>query len=103
MKTKIKTIILTFLATTVFWSLVIAGITWFSVNKSGASFVDNAAHRGFVCMMSAKNGDSQSVTYTVEELSTNTAKAGAVLLERKLPPTGEFWIGIKKSKTEKKP
>ena len=105
MKTKLKTIVITFIATTVFWCSVIVGCFWLLPKSTGVSFIEVAQRRGFVGMMSARNAESQPVTFTVEELRTNTASADAspiVLLERQLPPAGEFWIGIKKTKTQAK-
>ena len=106
MKTKLKTIIVTFVATTVFWCLVVAGFFWFgSEQSSGVSLIEDAHRRGFVAMMRAANVESQPVTFVVEELRTNATSAAAspvVLLERELTPSGEFWVGIRKTKTETK-
>jgi hypothetical protein len=104
MKTKLKIILVTFVATTVFWCLVAVGFFWFaSEQSSGVSFIEDAHRRGFVAMMRAANSESQPVTFVVEELRTNAMSAAAshvVLLERKLKPSGEFWVGIRKTKTE---
>jgi hypothetical protein len=102
---KFKIIILTFVATTIFWALAVIGYLWLASENSGVSFVEDAHRRGFLVMMRAANEESQPVTFVVEELHTNavTADAGrTVLLERQLPPTGEFWVGIKKTKTDTK-
>ena len=106
MKPRIKTIILTFIATTVFWCLVVASTFWLFGHKSGVSLVEDATSRGFVAMMSARNFESQPVTFTVSELHANTTSANegqVVLLERQVPPSGEFWIGITKAKADIKP
>ncbi len=105
MKAKLKIIAVTFVVTTVFWCLVIIGFLWLPSEDSGVSFIEDAARRGFVNMMSARNTESKSVTFTVAELPPNATNADSpqtVLLERQLPPSGEFWIGIKKTKTEGK-
>jgi hypothetical protein len=106
MKTKLKIIIVTFVATTVFWCLVVVGFFWFaSEQSSGVSFIEDAHRRGFVVMMRAANEESQPVTFVVEELSTNATIAVAlpvILLEWELTPSGEFWVGIRKTKTEPK-
>ena len=105
-KIKLKIIIITFLATTVFWCLVIVGVFWLGPRQnSGVSIIQDAQQRGFVGMMSARNPDSQPVTFTVEELRTNVTRADTsqvILLERQVPPSGEFWVGIRKAKTEKR-
>ena len=102
MKSKLKIIIATFLATTAFWCLL---IFWLGQSRqSGISFIDDARQRGFVGMMSARNVESQSVIFTVEELRTNmtrTDTSRVVLLQRLLPPSGEFWVGIRKTETGK--
>jgi hypothetical protein len=106
MKTKLKIIIVTFVATTVFWCLVVVGLFWLgSEQSSGVSFIEDARGRGFVAMMRAANEESQPVTFVVEELRTNATGAAAskaVLLERELTPSGEFWVGIRKTKAESK-
>ena len=102
MKSKLKTIIITFVATTLFWCLVVVCTIWLFRDNSGVSFTEDAMGRGFVAIMSARNTEPQAVTFTVAELRTNTASANAqetVLLERQLPPAEEFWIGIKKGPT----
>ena len=106
MKTKLKIVIVTFIATTVFWCLVAVGLFWFASERgSGVNFIEDAHRRGFVAMLRAANVESQPVTFVVEELRTNAASAAAsqvVLLERELTPSGEFWVGIRKRKTETK-
>jgi len=105
-KTKLKIIIITFLATTAFWCLVIVGVfSLGSSQNSGVGVVQDAQQRGFVGMMSILNPDSQPVTFTVEELRTNVTRADTsqvILLERQVPPSGGFWVGIRKAKTEKR-
>jgi flagellar basal body-associated protein FliL len=105
MKTKLKIIIVSSLATTVFWCLVVVvALVWFgSEQTSGVSLIEDARKRGFVAMMRAANVESQPVTFVVEELRTNATGAAAsqaVLLERELTPSAEFWVGIRKTKTE---
>ena len=104
MKTKLKIILVTFATTTVFWCLVVVGFFWFaSEQSSGVSFIEDAHRRGFIVRMRAANAESQPVTFVVEELRTNATRATAspvVLLERELTPSGEFWVGIRKTKTE---
>ena len=106
MKTKLKTIIVTFLATTAFWCLVIVGTFWLgSRQNTGVSFIQDAQQRGFIGIISARNPEAQAVTFTVEELRTNSTRADTsqvVLLERQVPPSGEFWVGIRKTKIEKR-
>ena len=104
MKARLKAIFITFLATTLFWCLVIVGFFWFFSRKSGAvSIVDDARQKGFVAMMYATSTESQPLTLTVEDMRTNISSTGAVLLDRKLPPSGDFLIGIKEGNAEKKP
>jgi hypothetical protein len=101
MKTKLTIIAVTFLATTLFWCLAIGGFFWCLPDKGGVSFIGDAQQRGFSTMMSARNTESHPVTFTVVEVGTNTASADApqaVLLERQLPPAGELWIGVRKTK-----
>jgi hypothetical protein len=105
MKPKLKIIAVTFVATTLFWCLAILGFFWCLPERGGVNFIDDAQRRGFYAMMSARNTESQPVTFTVAELVTDTTSADTprpVLLERQLPPAGELWIGIKKSKTGSK-
>ena len=105
MNTKIKTIILTFLATTIFWCLAIVCAFSLGAPKPHTTFIQDAVSRGFRTMFSARNTESQPLTFTIVELRTNTPSANEpeiVLLERQLPPRGEFWIGIKETKTENK-
>jgi len=100
-KTKLKTIAATFVATTVFWCFAILGVFWWLSHENGDDFIEDAQKRGFYEMMMARNTESQPVTFTVAELPTNTASADTpqlVLLERQVPPAGELWIGIKKTK-----
>lgn len=105
MKAKLKIIAATFIGTTAFWCLAIVGVFWCLPDNSGMSFIEDAQRRGFSALMSARNTESQPVTFTVAESRTNAITADAsqvVLLERELPPAGELWIGIRKTKTELK-
>ncbi len=105
MKSKLKIIGATFVGTSAFWCLAIVGFSWFLPNNSGISFIEDAQRRGFSAVMSARNTESQPVTFAVAELRTNAVSAGTsqvVLLERQLPPAGELWIGIRKTKNEPK-
>jgi hypothetical protein len=107
MKPKLKIIILTFIGTTAFWCLVIVGIFWWAEHfpSTSVSFIDDAQSRGFYSMMRVCNGQSQSVTFTVAEIFTNmpaAATSDVVLLERQVPPSGEFWIGVREKTRESK-
>ena len=102
MKTKLKVIALTFAATTVFWCLAIAGFLWLAPGSTDRCIHLEAADRGFLTVMSARNIESQPVTFTVAEFQTNAASTDLlqnVLLERQLPPSGELWVGIKRTQT----
>jgi len=100
MKTKVKIIIVTFLATTAFWCLAVVAFFWLPPRKSGVDVVEDARQRGFIAVLRAWNTESRPVTFRVEELYTN--KPGAtdsqvVLLERQVPPSSEFRVGIRKT------
>jgi hypothetical protein len=100
-KTKLTIIAVTFLATTAFWCLAIICFFWCCSDKGAVSFIEDAQGKGFSTMMSARNTESQQVTFTVVELGTNAGSARGpqtVLLERQLPPAGELWIGVRKAK-----
>ena len=100
MRTKLALILVTSVATTLFWFLAIVGVAWLAPGGSGGtSFVADACRRGWVAMMRAWNDEPRPVTFIVAELDTNavgTNVSDVVLLRRELPPSGEFWIGIKK-------
>ena len=108
MKSKLKIIIITFLATTAFWCLAVVGFFWWasSDQSTGVTFMEDARKRGFVAVMKTRNAETQPVTFTVEEVCTNATgmdtsdTSRVVLLERQLPPSGEFSIGI--GRTENK-
>ena len=107
MKSKLKIIILAFLGTTAFWCLLIVGFFWWvsADGKSGVSFISEAAQQGYSTLLRAWNDDKKPVIFTVVEVNTNatgTNNSVAVLLERSLPPSGEFWIGIKKKESPSK-
>lgn len=100
MKTKVRIIIVTFVATTVFWCLAIVGFIWSSTRNAGVDVVEDARQRGFVAIVKASNTESRQVTFSVEELRDGKPSADGsqvVLLERQLPPSGEFWVAIKKT------
>ena len=100
MKTKLKIIIVTFLATTAFWCLVAFALFWLPPPKSGVDVLEGARQRGFIAVLSARNSESQPVTFTFEELYTNkpnATDAQVVLLERQLPPSSKLRIGIRKT------
>ncbi|HTA29952.1 MAG TPA: hypothetical protein VK731_05685 [Candidatus Cybelea sp.] len=101
MKSRLKIIIVTFVATTTFWCLVIVGLFWWSSHSgtAAANSVEDSASRGYLSLMRAWNDGKQPVKFTVEEFRTNTPGSNSspvVLLERQLPPSGDLWIGIKK-------
>jgi hypothetical protein len=107
MKSKLKIVIITFTGTTAFWCLVIISFFWWtsSFQRTGVSFPEDARLRGYFGMMRAWNADKQPVTFTVEEVRTNTTgidTSRVALLERKLPPSGELWIGIRKEMSQNK-
>jgi hypothetical protein len=105
MKAKLKISVATFVATTGFWGLAIFVFFWCLPDRSDVNFIEDAQRRGFYAMMSARNSESQPMSFTVAELRTNATSADtpqAILLERQLPPAGELWIGIKKAKMENK-
>jgi hypothetical protein len=104
---KIKIIILTFAATTAFWCLAIAGFFWWLTTRPSVttSVWMDAQKFGYYSMMQATNDQSQAVTFVVSEIRTNlplTATSEVILLERRLPPSGELWIGMKEKNTETK-
>jgi len=99
---KLKVIIVTFVATTAFWCLVIAGFFWWARTRPSVTFTiwNDAQKFGYYSMMQASNGESKAVTFSVAELRTNlpmTATSQVILLERRLPPSGELWIGMKQT------
>ncbi|HEX5220674.1 MAG TPA: hypothetical protein VFZ59_13970 [Verrucomicrobiae bacterium] len=99
MKAKLKTIVLTFIATTAFWCLLIGCVFWFFAERSALTFAETAPLRGYVAMFSTWNTNSQPVTFTVGELRTNAASeedAQVILFERRVPPSGHLLFGIKK-------
>jgi len=107
MKSRLKLIIVTFVATTAFWCLVIVGLFWWgSLNETaGVNFVEDSATRGYLSLMRAWNDGKQPVKFTVEEFRTNAPGmkgSEVVLLERQLPPSGDLWVGIKKEEPQGK-
>ena len=102
MKSLLKTILVTFLATTAFWILAILGFLWVSSDNSGVAFVEDARQSGFIAMLRATNTETHPVTFSIEELHTtlSATESAVILLERHLPPSGELWVGIKKAKSE---
>jgi len=107
MKSRLKIIIVTSVATTAFWCLLLVGLFWWASDSqtAGVSFIEDAAKHGYFNMMRAWNDGKQSATFTVAEIRTNatgTNTSQVVLLERQLPPSGEFWIAIKKEEPPSK-
>src|SRR5688572_27931185 len=104
MKAKLKIILLTFVATTIFWCLVVVGFLFWvsSVPGPGDNFVADAHRRGFFSMMGTTNSGSQPMSFVIEELRANTNAPKVVLLERQVPPAGEFWVGIRRVNPETK-
>jgi hypothetical protein len=107
MKSRLKIIIVTFVATTAFWCLVIVGLFWWAslVETAGVSPIQDAANYGYFNVMRAWNDGKRSVKFTVAEFRTNAPGTNAsevVLLERQLPPSGDLWVGIKKEEPQSK-
>lgn len=107
MKSKLKIVVVTFLATTVFWGLFLVGLFWWGTHGHGTevSWIDDAVSHGYLNLMRVWNDETQPVTFTVAEIRTNTTGTNtleAILLERQLQPSGEFWVGIKKNKSQSK-
>jgi hypothetical protein len=103
MKSKLKIIIVTSVATTAFWCLFVVGLFWWASfsQTAGANFIEDAANHG--CnVMRAWNDGKKSVKFTVSEIlnATNTNFSQVVLLERQVPPSGDLWIGIKKDEPQ---
>ena len=104
---KLKVIIVTFVATTAFWCLVIAGFFWWATTRPSVTTTiwNDAQKFGYYSMMRASNGESRAATFIVAEISTNlpmTATSQVILLERRIPPSGELWIGMKQTNTQTK-
>jgi hypothetical protein len=107
MKSTLKIIAISFVATTAFWCLLIVGLlAWCSFpRRTGVDFIEDAQTRGYFGMMSVWNHENHPVTFSVTEVRTNSAATNApelVLFERQLPPSAEFWIGVRKTEPASK-
>src|SRR2546429_1363352 len=103
---KLKIVIITFLSTTAFWCAAIVGVFWLGAREvTSVGVIEDPQRKGFMGIIWARNTETRPVTFTVEELRTNFTLADTsrgILIERQLPPSGEFWVAIRKAKPEKR-
>src|SRR5687767_4115556 len=99
---KVRAIVGTAAATTLFWVAVVFGLTWFGGNAGQVETrFEEARERGMIGLFGIHNPERLPVRFALEEIGTNSAApAGAVLLEREVQGGGEIWVGFRKVKKD---
>jgi hypothetical protein len=101
-KSKLKTIIVTFIATTAFWCLVIVGFVWFSCpSQSSTDYTMQLRRLGFHYVVFDQNREGHDTTFVVEALQTNAIGSQisrAELLRTSLMPSQTIMLGLRRER-----
>ena len=105
MKSKLKTILFTFVATTAFWCLAVIGFLWLSCpGQSSTDRLTQLRRIGFHYIVCEQNHEGRDTTLIVEALQTNSTSpeiSRAELLRTNLMPSQTIMLGVRKEKTER--
>lgn len=105
MKSKLKTILLTFVATTAFWCLVVIGFVWLSCpGPPGTNDITRLRRFGFHYVVCEQNHEGRDTTFIVEALQTNSTSpeiSRAELLRTNLMPSQTIMLGLRRERTQR--
>ena len=91
MKQHIKLILVTVTATTIFWSLVLAGFVWWSIRNSGFR------RDGYLTCFMVPNHADLPATVIVDEFAgwESLSKPSAEVARKAIPPGQKVYLGIR--------
>ena len=103
MKQYLKTIVLTAVATTVAWAVLIVGFFWLAPRFASEEARATAAYveqKGFIGVVETVNPRTQQMVVLVEEVvSDPTSTSRPVLLRRELAPGQRVRVGLRDEQT----